>query len=136
MSLRGRLASSPRVAAASKPANDRNPNTTPRNSVEVPVPLGMLNTDQSTPSPPGAVWETSLYITVAVTARINSTVTASTTSTTRVPWRTGVVASHHTSRSPMDPSRNPDHVGGLLHTPIVFRRLARNRPPAIDVTTP
>jgi hypothetical protein len=38
MSRVGRWASSPRVAAASNPANDRKPNTTPRNTSLMGVP--------------------------------------------------------------------------------------------------
>ena len=44
MSRVGRLASSPRVDAASNPANDRKPNTTPRNSAEKLVPGVTWNT--------------------------------------------------------------------------------------------
>ena len=43
MARRGSAASSPSVAAASKPAKDRKPNTMPRNSVLVPTPGGTVN---------------------------------------------------------------------------------------------
>ena len=44
MSRVGWVVSSPRVEAASKPANDRKPNTTPRNSGEKLVPGVGANT--------------------------------------------------------------------------------------------
>src|ERR1017187_2893227 len=53
MSRLGWLVSSPRRAAASKPAKDRNPNTTPRKIADSGVPYGRLKIDQLTPSLPG-----------------------------------------------------------------------------------
>ena len=76
ISLRGFFASSPKVAAASKPANERKPKTTPRNTVDPPVPFGIEKTDQSTPSPPGAVPPMSLERTMNAVIRMRTTVTA------------------------------------------------------------
>ena len=66
---------------------------------------------------------------------ISATVTASAASSSRVPPRAGVIASHQTTTMPSAPSRNPDQVGGLCQTPRWSRKLAANRPPAIEVTT-
>src|SRR5215210_6915306 len=55
MSRRGSCASSPSVAAASNPAKERDPKTTPRNTADAPVPLGTENTEKSRVLPLGAV---------------------------------------------------------------------------------
>src|SRR3954469_15911097 len=85
MSRRGCRASSPRVAAASNPAKERNPKTTPRNSAEVSVPGGTLNTDQVKVWPPGAVPASRRTSTIALITRISATVAPSTDSSTLVP---------------------------------------------------
>ena len=135
MSRLGCLVSSPRVAAASNPAKDRKPNTTPRNTVVSGVPDGSLKTDQSSPRPCGALWPASLANTMTMTMTISATVMPSAASSTRVPPRAGVIASHQTSSSPTAPSRNPDQVGGLFQIPSASRKFEANRPPAIEVTT-
>ena len=135
MSRLGRRVSSPSVDAASNPAKDRKPNTTPRKIVDSGTPDGRLNTAQSTPSPPGALCPASLANTITITMTISSTVMPSAARSIRVPPRAGVMASHQTSTIPMAPSRNPDQAGGLFQTPIASRKLAANRPPAIEVTT-
>ena len=93
MSRRGCRASSPSVAAASKPANDRKPNTTPRKSAEVPVPSGTVNGVSVSSRPPGAFPIARRTRMTAVTTRISATVTPSTVSSTRVPCRTGETVS-------------------------------------------
>src|ERR1019366_7990454 len=130
MSRLGCLVSSPRVDAASKPAKDRKPKTTPRKTVDSGVPEGRLNTDQATPSPCGALWPASLPNTIAITMTIKATVMASAASSSRVPPRAGVMAIHQTSSIPIAPSRNPDQVGGFFQTPSALRKLEANRPPA------
>ena len=77
----------------------------------------------------------SLANTITITMTISSTVMASAASSRRVPPRAGVIARNQTSSIPMAPSRNPDQVGGFFQTPSAFRKLAANRPPAIEVTT-
>jgi len=89
MSRRGCLASSPSVAAASNPANDRKPNTTPRNSALVSVPGWTANGVNVTPLPPGALPPASLARMITETTRMSRTVSPSTVSRNRVPRRTG-----------------------------------------------
>src|ERR671920_1185427 len=84
MSRRGSCASSPRVAAASNPAKDRNPNTTPRNTAERPVPPGTVNTERSTVLSFRAVPEISLNRMITLTMRMSATVVASMTTSTLV----------------------------------------------------
>ena len=85
MSRVGRLASSPRVAAASNPAKDKKPNTTPRNRSEEWVPGATENTLQVKCSCPGAFPASSRTSTTTVTTRISATVVPSTLSSTCVP---------------------------------------------------
>jgi hypothetical protein len=93
MSRRGSRASSPSVAAASNPAKERNPNTTPRKSADGSVPLGTENGLRVRPRPPGALPAASRTTTTSATSRMSSTVPASMTSRVRVPRRTGATVS-------------------------------------------
>ena len=93
MSRVGRWASSPRVAAASNPANDRKPNTTPRNTSLTGVPDGTENTLSVKVCPPGAFPASSRTSTTAVTTRISATVVPSTLSSTLAPRLAGMIAS-------------------------------------------
>src|SRR5215212_5012078 len=87
MSRRGSCASSPSVAAASNPAKERNPNTTPRNSADVPVPPGTENTEKSKVLPFGAVPVASRIRIMTLTMRMSATVVPSITRSTLVPPR-------------------------------------------------
>src|SRR5829696_4917228 len=96
MSRRGSCASSPKVAAASNPAKERKPNTTPRNTAERPVPPGTVNTEKSRVLPLGTVPVASLTRMTTLTIRIRATVVASMTTSTLVPSRMLEAASAHT----------------------------------------
>src|SRR5829696_8339548 len=85
MSRRGSCASSPSVAAASNPAKERNPNTTPRNSADVPVPPGTENTEKSKVLPFGAVPVASRIRITTLTMRMSATVVPSIIMSTLVP---------------------------------------------------
>src|SRR5207248_9756318 len=136
MSLVGRAASSPSVDAASKPAKDRNPNTTPRNTAEVLVPGGTVNTLSVKCWPAGACPDTSRTSTTAVTSRINATVAPSTVSSTFVPRRAGVTVSSQASTSATAVRMNGAQVGGFGHTPTDCRNLVPKMPTTEDVVTP
>ena len=135
-SRRGLRASSPSVAAASKPAKDRKPKTTPRNSAEVSVPAGTVNTDRSNVRPPGAVPPSSRTSTTTVTSRMSSTVTPSTTSSNRVPRRAGDTASRSTPTSATASSGNGAQSGASGQIPTWVRKAAPKIPAAAEVTTP
>src|ERR671917_2959 len=96
ISRRGSFVSSPSVAAASNPAKDRNPNTTPRNTAEAPVPGGIENTEKSSVLPFGAVPVASLIRMTTLTMRMSATVVPSMTRSTRVPSLMLEAASAHT----------------------------------------
>src|SRR5581483_2226609 len=133
---RGSRASSPRVAAASNPANDRNPNTTPRKTADASVPGATLNTDRSTVCPPGAIPPASLTSTITDTTRISVTVRPSIVSSARVPPRTGATASASTPSSAIAATANPAHGGWFGHTPRLSSAAAPKMPAAVEVTTP
>jgi hypothetical protein len=99
------------------------------------VPDGTVKTDQSTPSLPGPEWPASLANTITMTITISSTVIPSAASSTRVPPRAGLMASHQTSSRPAAPSRKPAQVGWFVQIPTESRKPAANRPPAIAVVT-
>ena len=137
MSRRGFFASSPSVAAASNPANDRNPNTTPRNRIDGDTPAGTVNMfERERWCASGAVPAITLIRTTAHTIRISATVVPSTNSRNRVAWRMGRSASASTPSSRIPPTRNPAQSGWLFHTPMSSRNAAPKIPAAIDVTTP
>jgi hypothetical protein len=136
MSRRGSCASSPSVAAASNPAKERNPNTTPRNTADVPVPAGTENTEKSRVLPLGAVPEASLIRMMTLTMRMRATVVPSMTRSTRVPSRMFEAASAHTPASAMAPTRNGAHSGWFVQMPRALRKSAPKMPAAVDVTTP
>ncbi len=135
MSRVGRLASSPRVAAASNPANDRKPNTTPRNSAEKLVPGVTWNTLQVKCSWPGAFPASSRTSTTAVTMRISATVVPSTVSSTLVPRLAGMTASSSTSASATESRTNGAQVGGCGQIPTACRNAVPKMPAALAVTT-
>src|SRR5215217_4371151 len=106
MSRLGSCASSPRVAAASNPAKERKPKTTPRNTAEAPVPWGTVNTEKSTVLPLGAVPVISLNKMITLTMRMSATVVPSMTRRTRVPPRIFEAARAHTPASEIAPTTN------------------------------
>ena len=135
MSRVGRRASSPRVAAASNPANDRKPNTTPRNTSLTGVPDDTENTLSVKVCPPGAFPASSRTSTTAVTTRISATVVPSTLSSTVAPRLAGMIASHRASSSATASSTNGAQVGGLCQMPTSCRNAVPKMPAAAEVTT-
>ena len=135
MSRVGRLASSPRVAAASNPANDRKPNTTPRNRSEELVPGATVNTLKVKVCPPGAFPASSRTSTTAVTTRISATVVPSTDSSTPAPRLAGMIASSSASTSATASSTNGAQVGGFCQMPTSCRNAVPKMPAAAEVTT-
>ncbi len=135
MSFVGLRASSPRVADASKPANDRKPNTTPRNSAETPVPCWRLKTLHVKWLPPGAVCPRSLANTVTVTTRIRATVHTSTMSSTLVPPLAGSAATISASARNTPTKSTGDQVGWLVQMPRVFSSPVPKIPAAAAVVT-
>src|SRR5215212_12141287 len=136
MSRRGSCASSPSVAAASNPAKERNPYTTPRNNADVPVPIGIENTEKSRPLPFGAVPVVSLMRMMTLTMRMSATVVPSMTSSTLVPSRMFEAASAHTPPRAMEPTRNGAQAGWFVQMPRLSRKSAPKMPAAVAVTTP
>src|SRR5215203_4597625 len=106
MSRLGSCASSPRVAAASNPAKERKPKTTPRNTAESPLLLGTATTEKSMVLPLGAVPVISLNKMITLTMRMSATVVPSMTKRTRVPPRMFEAASAHTPASEIAPTTN------------------------------
>src|SRR5919112_837999 len=136
MSRRGSCASSPRVAAASNPAKDRNPNTTPRNTAERPVPPGTENAEKSRVLPFGAVPVASLTRMTTLTIRIRATVVASMISSTLVPSRMFEAASAHTPAKATALTAYGAHPGWSVQMPRLSRKSAPKIPDAVAVTTP
>src|SRR3954468_15668375 len=136
MSRRGSCASSPRVAAASNPAKERNPNTTPRNTAEAPVPWDTVKTEKSTVLPFGAVPVASLTRMTTLTIRNRATVVPSMTSRTLVPSRMLEAASAHTPASAIAPTTNGAQPGWSVQIPRLSRKSAPKIPDAVAVTTP
>ena len=135
MSLVGLCASSPSVDDASNPANDRKPNTTPRNSAEVPTPGCGLNTLQVKCEPPGASPFSSRTNTMTVTTRISVTVHTSTMSSTLVPPRAGSAASSSASASAMPTIRIGAQAGWFFQMPRESSSPAPKMPAADAVVT-
>src|SRR5919202_6908490 len=136
MSRRGSCASSPRVAAASKPAKERNPKTTPRNTAERPVPAGTVNTEKSTVLPLGAVPVARLNKMITLTIRVSATVVPSLTRSTLVPPRIFEEASAHTPARATAPTTNGAQPGWSVQIPKASRKSAPKMPAAVEVTTP
>jgi hypothetical protein len=136
MSRRGSCASSPSVAAASNPAKERNPNTTPRKSADVPVPPGTENTEKSRVLPFGAVPVASRIRITTLTMRMSATVVPSITRSTLVPPRMFDAASAHTPARARAPTTNAAHPGWFVQIPRASRKSAPKMPAAVDVTTP
>src|SRR5215218_162599 len=136
MSRRGSCAFSPSVAAASNPAEEMNPNTTPKNTADVPVPLGTENTEKSRVLPFGAVPAASLMRMMTLTIRMSATVVPSITRSTRVPSRMFEAASAHTPARAMAPTTNGAQPGWFVQMPRASRKSAPKMPAAVDVTTP
>ena len=132
-SRRGFLVSSPRVAAPSNPANDRNPKTTPRNTFGTSEPAAMVNTDRSKLWPPGALPASSRVSTAAATIRISSTVSPSTTSMNRVPPCAERVAKNHTMAKVTKANRNGVQSGALGQIFNEMNSAVMKRPAAIAV---
>ena len=135
MSRRGLRASSPRVADASNPANDRNANTTPRKTAEVSLPGSIEKTLRSKVWPPGAVPPISRTATTIVTITMSATVVASAISRKRVPPFAGCVARNQTSASTIAPIGNPSHSGACFQTEF-WMSVVRKIPDAMLVTAP
>src|SRR5215204_1623965 len=136
MSRRGSRASSPSVAAASNPAKERNPKTTPRKTAEAPVPWGTVKTEKSRVFPFGAVPVASLTKIMTLTIRIRATVVASMTSSTLVPSRMFEAASAHTPAKATTPTAYGAHSGWSVQMPRLSRKSAPKIPDAVAVTTP
>src|SRR5215213_7033185 len=136
MLRRGSCASSPRVAAASNPAKERNPNTTPRNTAERPVPPGTENTEKSRVLPLGAVFVASRNRMITLTIRMSATVVPSISKRTLVPPRMFEAASAHTPASAIAPTTNGAQPGWFVQMPRASRKSAPKMPAAVDVTTP
>src|SRR5919107_6351804 len=136
MSRRGSCASSPRVAAASKPAKERKPKTTPRNTAERPVPWGTVKTEKSKVFPFGAVPVASLTRMTTLNIRIRATVVASMTSRTLVPSLMFEAASAHTPTNAIAPTTNGAQPGWSVQMPRLSRNSAPKIPDAVAVTTP
>lgn len=136
MSRFGSRVSSPRVAAASKPAKDRKPKTTPRNTADSSVPGATVNTLRSKVCPSGAEPDTSRTRMIAEMTRISATVTPSTVSSTLVPRRTGATVSSSARSSATAIRTNPAQSGGFGQTPISSRNAVPKMPNAEAVTTP
>src|SRR3954452_22256591 len=83
----GRCDSSPTEPAASKPANDSNPNVDASASVDSPTPSGRFNTSAVRPWPAGASPAASLTTITAISPRINTIETASKPSSDRAAVR-------------------------------------------------
>src|SRR5919112_4570084 len=130
MSRRGSRASSPSVAAASNPAKDRNPNTTPRKTADVPVPAGIVNTEKSRVLPFGAVPVASRIRITTLTISMSATVVASMTRSTLVPPRIFEAASAHTPARATAPTRNGAHPGWSVQIPRALRNSAPKMPAA------
>src|SRR5829696_8004655 len=136
MSRRGSRASSPRVAAASNPAKERNPKTTPRKTADVPVPWGTVKTEKSRVFPFGAVPVASLTRMTTLTTRIKATVVDSMPSSTLVPSRMFEAASAHTPAKATAPTAYGAQSGWPVQTPRLSRKSAPKIPDAVAVTTP
>src|SRR5215207_2522850 len=133
MSRRGSCASSPSVAAASKPAKERKPKTTPRNTAERPVPPGTVNTEKSTVLPLGAVPVISLNRMITLTTRMSATVVPSITRSTLVPPLMFEEASAHTPASAIAPTTNGAQPGWSVQMPRASRNSAPKMPAAVEV---
>ena len=131
----GLCVSSPSVDDASNPANDRKPNTTPRNSPDGPIPGCGLNTLQVKCEPPGASPFSSRTNTTTVTMRISVTVHTSTTSSTLVPPRAGSAASTSASASAMPTTSIGAQAGWFFQMPRESSSPAPKMPAAAAVTT-
>src|SRR5215213_4934633 len=136
MSRRGSRASSPRVAAASNPAKERNPNTTPRKTAEAPVPWGTVKTEKSKVLPLGAVPVASLTRMTTLTIRIRAIVVPSITNRTLVPSLMFEAASAHTPANAIAPTTNGAQPGWFVQMPRLSRKSAPKIPDAVAVTTP
>ena len=136
MSRRGSWASSPSVAAASKPANDNRPKTMPRNNVEVSVPGSILKTSRVSDASPGAEPAAILMNANRAITRMSSTVTPSMTSSAVVARRAGTMASQRTSSSARPPTTNPAQLGWSVQMSVSSRNCAPKTPVALAVTRP
>src|SRR5829696_3340514 len=123
-------------ASASKPAKERKPNTTPRNTAERPVPPGTVNTEKSRVLPLGAVPVASLTRMTTLTIRIRATVVASMTSRTLVPSLMFEAASAHTPTNAIAPTTKGAQPGWFVQMPRLSRKSAPKIPDAVAVTTP
>ena len=131
---RGSRVSSPRVAAASKPANDRKPKTEPLNTSPRPVPLGGLNTSRVKLWLPGVSPLMSLMRTIVATTTISETVRPSAVSNTRAALRAGQVPSRNAPARATRPMMKPAPFPGLFQMPIRSRKSAPKMPAAMLVT--
>ena len=132
---RGSRVSSPRVAAASKPANERKPKTAPLNTSPMPLPLGGLNTSRVKLWLPGVLPLMTLIRTIDRDDDDQETVTPSAESRSRVALRAGNVREHERAGE----GDEADHearaqAGGLFQTPIRSRKSAPKMPAAMLVT--
>src|ERR1700716_1297107 len=93
MARLGLVVSSPREAAASKPANDKKPNTMPKNRVLVDIPGGTVNMSRVKRCPPGALPATTRITTTTAMTTMTAVVQISTHSRVAIDFLTGEMAS-------------------------------------------
>jgi hypothetical protein len=135
MSRRGLRASSPRVAAASNPANDSSPKTMPRNSAETSVPGSTENTTRVKVAPLGAVPRNRWMRTTTAMTMMSATVAPSTLRSTAVARRAGTTASVSARTRAIPPTRNPAQSGWFVQMPSASRNADPKMPAAEDVTS-
>ena len=136
MSRLGWWASSPRVAAASKPAKDSRPKMMPRKRVEASVPGSTLKTSSVSSAPPGAVPAAIWTNATSAMTRISSTVMPSMASSVLVARRAGTIASHSTRTRASPPTTNPAQLGWSVQMSVSSRNCAPKTPVALAVTRP
>jgi hypothetical protein len=135
MSRRGVRASSPRVAAASNPANESSPKMMPRKSVETSVPGSTVNTERVKVAPFGAFPASSRTRTTTAMTRISATVTPSTLSRTPPARRAGTTANRRARSRATAPTRNPAQSGWFVQMPSESRNAEPKMPAADEVTS-
>jgi hypothetical protein len=134
MSRRGFRASSPRVAAASNPANESSPKTIPRKSVETSVPGSGENRTRVNVAPFGALPASSCTSTTTAMTRISATVAPSTLRSTPPARRAGTTARVSANSSSIPRTRNPAQSGWLVQIPSASRNAEPKMPAADEIS--
>ena len=135
MARRGSCVSSPSVAAASKPANERKPNTAPVNTPDSPTSEVNVKTSRVNRAPPGAEPLISRTAMMALTSRISAIVAPSTRSSRLVPRRAGATASSHAPTSATPVSTHGPQAGAFGQIPTWPRNAVPSTPAAEAVVT-